>query len=203
MLRTEQLVSIVDTVVALGHELPGVELKGPGPATNGRLMAQVAKAVLGLANKRDGGVVLVGLQQGRQGICITGLTPEDAATWVFDDVADRLAPYADPHVDFELYGFEAHSVRLVALEVSEFADMPILCGRDFAEVLERGALYVRSRMKPETTRRLTSAELRDLLERAVDKEVRRTMRRLGIVGPPGEVTPSGEERFAAELEGLL
>ena len=54
--------------IALGHELSGIEFKSPGPLSEGRLVAQAVKAIPGLANRRDGGSVIIGVseQDGRQ-----------------------------------------------------------------------------------------------------------------------------------------
>ncbi len=45
--------------LALGHETRGTEFKGPGLQSDRRLVAQVVRAVLGMANRRDGGSSLV------------------------------------------------------------------------------------------------------------------------------------------------
>lgn len=47
----------------LGHELRAVEFKSPGSLLDNRLTAQVVKAVLGLANRRDGGNVMIGVAE--------------------------------------------------------------------------------------------------------------------------------------------
>ena len=49
-------------ILALGREMSGVEFKGPGPLSNGRLVAQIVKAVLAMANRRDGGRVIIGVE---------------------------------------------------------------------------------------------------------------------------------------------
>lgn len=47
--------------LALDYEPPGIEFKGPGLASNKHLFAKVAKAVLGMVNRRDGGRVIIGV----------------------------------------------------------------------------------------------------------------------------------------------
>lgn len=63
-------------MLALGHELTGIEFKGSGFASNRQLFAQVAKAVLGMANRRDGGRVVIGVADSG-GV----LTPEQLFPW--------------------------------------------------------------------------------------------------------------------------
>ena len=55
---TEQLFA---ALVGPGYEQYGVEFKGPGARTERRLLAQVARAALGMANRADGGLVIIGV----------------------------------------------------------------------------------------------------------------------------------------------
>ena len=89
-------------IITLGHETRGIELKGPGPLSNRRLAAQVVRAVLGMANRRDGGRVIIGVEDNSGVINPVGLSSSDLATWNYDDVAARIAVYADPGVEFDL-----------------------------------------------------------------------------------------------------
>jgi hypothetical protein len=51
-------------VLVLQHELPGVEFKSPGPRGERALFHSVVRAVLGMANRRDGGRIVLGLREG-------------------------------------------------------------------------------------------------------------------------------------------
>ena len=88
-------------IIALGHETRGVEFKPPGPLSNRPLAARVVRAVLGMVNRRDGGLVIIGVEEIDDALDPVGLTEDDLATWSFDDVADRLAAYVEPSVSFE------------------------------------------------------------------------------------------------------
>ena len=48
--------------VQLGHETPGVEFKSPGLRTDKNFLAGVARAVLAMANRRGGGLVIIGVR---------------------------------------------------------------------------------------------------------------------------------------------
>jgi DNA integrity scanning protein DisA with diadenylate cyclase activity len=50
------------SLLALGHESNGVEFKGRGNRTNSGFLAVVIRAVLGMANRRDGGLVVIGVE---------------------------------------------------------------------------------------------------------------------------------------------
>ena len=49
-------------LLALSHEISGVEFKGPGARSDRRLFARVVRAALGMANRRDGGTVVIGVE---------------------------------------------------------------------------------------------------------------------------------------------
>ena len=88
-------------ILELGHETSGVEFKGPGPRTNRQLFASVVRAVLGMANRRDGGKVIIGVADNGGVLSPVGLNEDDLITWRYDDIADGIAAYADPSVSFE------------------------------------------------------------------------------------------------------
>jgi predicted HTH transcriptional regulator len=183
-------------ILALGHETRGTEFKGPGPLSNRRLAAQVVRAVLGMTNRRDGGRVIIGVEDNGGVINPVGLSASDLATWNYDDVATRIAAYADPAVEFDLEIKEYNRNQYVIIHVEEFADVPILCKRSYDDVLREGACYVRSRRKPETSEIPTIADMRDLLDLAIDKGVAHYLdraRRIGLIIPP-TVAPSATDQ---------
>lgn len=193
--------------IALGHELSGIEFKSPGPLSDSRLAAQAVRAILGMANRRDGGSVIIGVteQDGRP--VPEGISAADLDTWHYDAVADQIARYADPGVRFELEVKEYNGNSYVVIEVAEFDDIPVLCKRAYNGVLRSGACYVRTRRKPETTEIPTQADMRDLLDLATVKWIRRHsdwMRRAGITPFAATHPPDADAAlFHQEAEGEL
>ena len=193
-------------IMSLAHEIRGVEFKGPGSSSEGRLFAQVVKAMLGMANRRDGGRVVIGVQDLGSVLNPIGLDEAQLATWNYDHVSDRVAVYADPGVvfDLEIKGYNGRSY--VVIQVEEFAAVPVLCKRAYGDVLRDGACYVRPRRKPETTEIPTYADMRDLLDLATEKGVRRLLaqaQRAGLAVPPDVVTTAADqERFDQQLGDL-
>ncbi len=168
--------------MALPHELSGVEFKGPGLLSDRGLVAQVVRAVLGMANRRDGGSVIIGVRDNAGALTPAGLDDNELRTWTYDAVADQIARYADPGVSFELEIKEHDGNQYVVLEVAEFSDIPVLCKRSYDNVLRDGACYVRTRRKPETTEIPKQTEMRDLLDLAIEKGVRQFLERAERVG---------------------
>ena len=188
-----------------GRERAWLEFKGPGPISNGNLVAQVVRAMLAMANRRDGGMVILGVEDSRGVINPVGLSDADLVDWTSDRVADQIARYADPNVTFELEIKVYNGKRFIVIEVEEFLMIPVLCKRAYGNVLRRGACYVRTLRKPETSEIPTQTEMRELLDLAIDKGVSGYMaraRRVGLYVPPPEVQLSDREFFEQQRGGL-
>lgn len=200
-----------EEILARGHERRGTEFKGPGPRTDRYFFARVTRAVLGMANHRDGGLVVIGIEDKNSVIKPVGLNAADLATWNHDEVSTSLAVYADPSVSFDLQVLDYKGNRHVILKIHEFEDIPVLCRQDYMRgdevVLRKGACYVRSKHKPETSEIPSQEDMRDLLDLATDKGVSKFVARavksgLIIVSPPGATAPADKELFEAQLADL-
>ena len=202
MLTKEEL----EAALSAGYELRGLEAKGPGSRTDSHLFAKVARAALSLGNIRDGGHVVIGLADDALAEMEPGLTDEQLDSWLaYDDVARKLAEYADPPLRFDVSGLDlSNSCRVALIQVMEFSDIPHICGKGYDTVLRRGAVYVRPRKVPETSEVADSVEMRELLELATEKALRRfveTAARAGLTVLPGDATerpPSAAERYEHE-----
>jgi hypothetical protein len=136
-----------------------------------------------MANHRDGGRVIIGVPEDDSGTPVPkGLSDEDLRTWTYDDLANSLAEYADPAINFHLQIVDYDGSKLVVIDVHEFDDIPVLCKKSYPDVLRAGACYVRTRRKPETVEIPTQADMRDILDLAVDKGVRRFVSRAHYAG---------------------
>jgi predicted HTH transcriptional regulator len=174
-------------VIQFQHETRGVEFKGPALRSDTRLFAQIAKAVLGMSNRRGGGFVIIGVATSGQGLNPLGLTETEVASWTYDETAAALARYADPSVAFDLEVKEYNGRRYAVLQVVEFAEIPILCKRAYNTILRSGACYVRTNRMPETSEIPSQTEMRELLNLATEKSVRaylESLRRVGLVDLP-------------------
>jgi predicted HTH transcriptional regulator len=203
----------LETLLKRGYETYGVEFKGPGKRTHPAFLANVARAVLGMANRRDGGHVIIGVDS--ESLDPVGLEDDQADTWTYDELTASVNEYASPSVSFDLEVKVYQKRKLIIMRVHEFADIPILCRKDYhptnvkkaAPILRRGACYVRSRHKPETSEIPSEEEMRELLELAIDKGVRKFVTRAQKAGlfPPVQTSPllpNDEELFKNQIEDL-
>lgn len=194
-------VADLESLLASGYELRGFELKGPGNRSDSHFLAKIVKAAISMGNLRDGGNVVVGVADANPAAMLPGLNPDDLASWLaYDDVARKFAEYASPPLQFNIAQRELKSgAAVVVIEVSEFADIPHLCARDYQGVLRKGALYVRSRRVPETAEVPTIVEMREVLQVAPEKALRafvETAERGGVAISPAQ--PSDTDAFAEE-----
>jgi hypothetical protein len=89
--------------------------------------------------------------------------------------------------------------------VREFADLPILCKREYPEVLRNGAMYVRRRGKNETVEVPSHVEMREVLERAAEIKARAMLRTASKIGAiaAGPEQPKHRDAFREEAADLL
>ena len=162
--------------IAFGREQRGVEFKGPGRRDNPDFMAKVARAILGMANTEDGGVVVLGVAEEGLKLVELGLGPDAAATWNHDHVHGWVQNYADPYVEFEVEIVVLDAKNFVAISVRPFDESPIICKKDHQEskpkgspsgspswTLRQGTLYYRGRGKNETVAVSNHVEMREIL----------------------------------------
>jgi hypothetical protein len=193
-------------ILARGYELRNVEHKGPGLRTDKAFLARVTRAVLGMANLRDGGLVTIGVADDRGRPDPIGLDATQLGTWQrYEDVVASIASFAQPSVEFDLdiFGFRGASIAL--LRVREFALVPVLCAENAQDssgkqILRRGACYVRPRRRVETSELADQEDMRDLLDLAIEKGVRRFVAVAGAAGLSTAGADVQMDRYDSELD---
>jgi len=160
--------------------------------------------MLAMANHRDGGVVVVGVEEEASGaLCPVGVSKDDLATWKHDHLADAAATHTDPPLQFDLQVCPLDGLDFLVIEVKEFSDTPVLCKkhRTYAGqvVLREGACYIRPRRKPESVEVCTYADMRDLLDLATEKALRRFLRTAHSAGIGVDAAPTDAELFRQQL----
>ena len=161
---------------------------------------------MGMANRRDGGLILIGLDDVSGRLQEKGLTNDQLKTWAnLDDVTSSLAEFMDPMPDVTLATLESNGRMYVEVRVQEFDVNPVLCAKEHHDernrmVLRRGGCYVRSHRQNATTELASQQEMRELLDLAIEKGVRRYLalsERVGLSTTPS--AGSDAERFDEQL----
>ena len=115
-----------ESLMARGYETNGVEFKGSRDRTDKLFLAKVVRAVLGMANRRDGGLVILGVEESPK-LDPVGLSVEQAESWLnYDDLSASVNEYASPSVRFEPELKNFWGRRFVFIRVHEFDEIPIL-----------------------------------------------------------------------------
>jgi Putative DNA-binding domain len=114
-----------------GHETHGVEFKGPGRRTGAAFLAEVIRAILGMANRQTGGLVIIGVDSESGMPDPVGLDEGEAKTWMnYDHLATSVNEFASPSVSFDLETVIFQDCSFIVIKVHEFGDIPILCRKD-------------------------------------------------------------------------
>lgn len=163
------------------------------------LANNVTKAALAMANLEGGGYIVIGISEdGSDGYSLTGMTERDANTYKQDEVSEFMNKYADPHIQVDVKKFAAgegnSAERVVVVQVLEFEEVPVICKKDSGD-LQQGCIYSRPHRKNESTPQLTAFELREIIESAVDKGIRKQRKRVESYTRDG-VDPFEQERGA-------
>ncbi|WP_019144968.1 AlbA family DNA-binding domain-containing protein [Aeromicrobium massiliense] len=195
----------IEELLRLGHETRPFEVKGPGNLGSKPFCAKVARAAMALGNLTDGGTLVLGVNDQDLPSMAPGLSSDQAEQWSkFDDVADAIARYSDPPVKFGLRIEQlSNGNTICVLDIEEFELSPHICKRDLPGELVAGQLYVRPRGKPRSTNVPDSAEMREVLDLATAKALRRyisTLSDAGLLTSTRPVEVSDESRFDDERD---
>jgi predicted HTH transcriptional regulator len=166
--------------------------------------AKVSKSAMAMANLPDGGSIVIGVEKQGEHYDPKGMEPAHVESFKQDDVTEYInEKFADPYVELKVTSVTDNDRQFLVIQVEEFNQLPIVCKNDGLEGLKRGALFMRSRVKYETIPVRSETEMREILDLAVDKEVRQ-LRRRGLLSY-SEVTAMSEadrRAFEKQREGL-
>ena len=206
-----------EQLIAQGHETGGVEFKGSCDLGDTPFRARIVRAILGLANRRGGGVVIVGVSENPdKSLNPTGLLPEHEGGWDHDRLSGIVSGYSDPSIELAIERRTYNGRAFQVIVVQEFPEVPILCKKPYSapgaggapaiEILRQGACYVRSHRKPETSEVGTQEDMRALILLATEKAVRRFVelaRTSELLAARSESVAPSTSIYDRELEGLL
>ena len=195
-------------LIALGNENRNLDYKGAfsWSAATAEEKCEIVKDVLAFANTRDGGVILVGVND-KTG-AVEGLSDDQSASFDqtrFNEFAHR---FTEPLHTSRVHRLSVEGKRIIAIDVPEFADVPIVCAKEAQStaaprklILRRAGLYKRT--DKATSELIEDAdEMRELLNRGLLRRQDELMRAMKHILQPQPVGSSHrpEAAYGEELE---
>lgn len=200
----------IEYYFSLKHELPEVEFKGPGRRGENPLFGRVVRGAMALANRRGGGMLIIGVSEVAGGLSFDGLTPEQLATWKYEDIASGFNSHTSSSIVFDRQEYEHKGKIFLVLHIHEFTLVPVMCMKDYHDktnpkdptkfVLYAGRFYIRTINHPQSIAMQTSEEIRLLSELIADKGIENFVRRAKSSGLDIAPRPQDKELFAQEFQ---
>ena len=178
-----------------GREERNLEYKRSMNWREPQTKAKITKSATAMANISDGGNIIIGVEKEGESYIARGMDSEDASSFQQDDVMEHVNEWADPYVEITVTLLNDDDNEFVCIQVREFEQLPVLCKKDGMEGLKRGAFFTRSRRKYETAQVGSQSEMREILDLAVDKEIRR-LRARRLIHEVQVMAPSEADREA-------
>jgi len=151
---------------------------------NRYMRERLVRSILGLANTQDGGHIILGIAENPdKSLRYEGCPEEVISSFVFDSVKGVVDGFGDHGVDFDMAVGKHGTGQFLVIQVSEFEEFPVICkkdgqiGSDGKRQLVRGSVYVRTMQGQPATDVVMEKEMRNIIERAIDKGRRKLERR--------------------------
>jgi hypothetical protein len=159
---------------------------------------KMAKDFLSMSNVQDGGLIIIGVEESELGFRAVGIGEGNLKTYVFDDMKDQLASYAEPAVQFTVYTPKDFKDRqYVVIKIHPFAEYPVLSKKDIDKELKSNTIYYRnSHKRPQSAPVANLTDLQDIIERSAIKLIAKR-KKLGY-----SVDSASESFFEKEINEI-
>jgi hypothetical protein len=164
-----------------GREERDLEYKG----TRGRepfiwgdyvVRAKIARTAMVMANV-GGGTIVIGMDEsGVDQWQANGVMPDVERTYRQDEVQQFVNQHADPYVELTLRRVVVEGRRFIVIQIAGFRESPVICAQGDGRHLRAAAVYTRSFARHETIEVRGPAEMRELLDRAIEIGVEKRLR---------------------------
>lgn len=172
----------IAALIAVGRESASLEYKRSAPWDD--LRVNLIRTVIGMANTRSGGRIVIGMAERDDGnFSPDGLDDEHIASFpAEEDLRATVNGFAQPFIEPLRDEREYEGKRFLVITVPEFEQEPVLCMKTEGRRLREGALYVRSTRKPETVEVRNPTDMRALLALATEKALAARLQELARAG---------------------
>ena len=90
--------------------------------------------------------------------------------------------------------------KFVVIKVFEFAEIPVICKKDGSSNLRKAAIYTRTYRIPESAEVPSQSEMREILDLAAEKQVRRFFETQSRAGITVEMIKIDNTKFAQQRQ---
>lgn len=137
----------------------------------------LAKDFIAMSNLRDGGTIIIGVSENDRIFVGTGVCDSNLKTYNIDHMKDKLFAYTDPSVEFTVgFPVDLNGKKYVVIRILPFKEVPVISKSSIPSKLVGHTIYYRnSNKRVESAAVSNSADLRDIIENAAIKLMRRRM----------------------------
>jgi hypothetical protein len=209
--ENEGLQRFIGQLLSRQSETRNLDYKGPmsfvGADKADR--CEIVKDLIAMSNVRDGGSILIGVEQDGGKFVPRGVTTAQAASFDITKIGDFARNYCSVLPTVTSHVVEIDGVDLVLLQVAEFGEEPIVCIKDMTRsgsatefILRKGSIYVRT-SDARSVAIDSSESMRALLDLAVQKRGASLISQIQrLIGAPiGWGVPAGDpmDAYASDL----
>jgi predicted HTH transcriptional regulator len=161
----------------------------------------VTKSILAFSNTRDGGYLTIGVNKVNNHYTAQGMTPEHLESFEnFDNVLQWINARAEPPVTVERRVYTDNGHNFLIFKISDFDRYPIVCKQGGGGVLNKGVIYVRTSVMPQSAPCDNQTNLNEIVEMILDKHTEELSRRFRSLLPSPAY--GDEEPFDQEMGDL-
>lgn len=204
--------NIIDLILH-GSEERNLEYKCSMSWRDNSTKIEVTRTSMAMANIPDGGGMIFGVNEiSHRYFEPRGMNTNEADSFTQDDISDYVNGYADPFVELTVERVDYDGKIFVVIQIREFEELPVVCKKNGQELvrgeiytrLKCGDIYTRPRRKFESAPVPSQTELREILEMAIDKRIRKHREDWFRWGLVKATTPEelDVQKFEDQLGGL-
>ncbi len=173
------------------------------------LKFKITKTVMAMSNIRDGGTIIIGVEQNSTHnpihFNIIGMDDNHISSYNEDHIQTFIGLYADPFVRFKIQNFKFETNNYLAIIVDQFFEIPVVCKKDGNET-RVGAIYTRPYGKAESCEVRSQTEMREIIDLSIENGCKRFLEKLGkccsVKDTEIPPTESDVELFEKQLKDL-
>ena len=206
----------VDDILKIAKEIGetrSIELKTSMPWNDDATKFKITKSVMALSNVRDGGRILLGVDQCQNGeFSPKGMSLDHFESFTQDDLQDHLGKYIVPYAKVRIEKVSNGSLHFVVIHVGEFDRLPVICGKVYDltnklgkdKIIKEGDVFTRTRVhRFESSRVKAQTDMQDILDLAIEKGMKSFLEQAKNSGLLSERhSKTDKDRFDQEIEGL-